>query len=226
MIVLGIDTATWTGSVGVVRDGETLAVSHWCTDRSHLGELPAQVERVLATAGVGWDALDGLAVSIGPGSFTGLRIAVAFAKGLAFAGRLRTAAVPTLEALAAVASAPSGARVCAALDARKREIYAAFFRLDAAGAPVRESPDAVWKPPSLGAACGVGTIVVGDAPEVYPETFAEARVLSFAEHHPRGDVVARLGAARIAAGHDVPLVALEPAYVRAPDAKLPANPLR
>jgi tRNA threonylcarbamoyladenosine biosynthesis protein TsaB len=210
----------------VVRDGATLATSHWRTDRSHMGELPEQVERLLATAGVGWDALDGLAVSIGPGSFTGLRIAVAFAKGVAFAGTLRTAAVPTLEALAAVAEAPAGTRVCAALDARKREIYAALFLVEAGGVLVRESPDAVWKPPALGTACDAATIVVGDAPDVYPAPFAAARVLPFTTHHPRGDVVARLGAAHMAAGRDVPLAALEPAYVRAPDAKLPANPLR
>jgi tRNA threonylcarbamoyladenosine biosynthesis protein TsaB len=210
----------------VVRDGATLATSHWRTERSHVGELAAQVERVLATAGIAWDALDGLAVSIGPGSFTGLRIAVAFAKGLAFAGGLRTAAVPTLEALAAVAEAPAGSRVCAALDARKQEIYAALFRVEAGGALVRESPDAVWKPAALGAACDAATTVVGDGPEVYPEPFAGARVLPFTTHHPRGEVVARMGAAQIAAGRDVPLAALEPVYVRAPDAKLPANPLR
>ena len=210
----------------MVRDGATLATSHWRTDRSHVGELPARVERVLADAGIGWDALDGLAVSIGPGSFTGLRIAVAFGKGIAFAGRLRVAAVPTLEALAAVAGAPAGGRVCAALDARKQEIYAAFFRVAADGVPVRESPDAVWKPAALAAACDAATIVVGDAPDVYPEPFAQARVLPFVTHHPRGDVVARMGAARMASGDDVTLAALEPAYVRAPDAKLPANPLR
>ena len=203
-----------------------LGASHWRTERSHVGELPDQVGRLLAGCGVAWEEVDAVAVSIGPGSFTGLRIAVAFAKGLGFAGGLELAAVSTLEALAWVAEAPPGARVCAALDARKQEVYAALFDVGPAGALRRATPDAVWGPAPLGAACGTATIVVGDAPDAYPDAFAGVPVRPFATHHPRGDVVARLGAARLATGVHVAVAALEPAYVRAPDAKLPANPLR
>jgi len=203
-----------------------LAVVHWRTERSHLSELPGHVANVLARGGVGFAGLDGLAVSIGPGSFTGLRIAVAFAKGLAFAAGLPVAAVSTLGALAQVAEAPPSARVCAALDARKREIYAAFFEPRADGSLQRLTPDAVWQPPALAAACPPAVVVVGDAADVYPEAFPGAVVRPFATHHPRGDVVAALGACRLAAGEAVALAALEPAYVRAPDAKLPDNPLR
>jgi tRNA threonylcarbamoyladenosine biosynthesis protein TsaB len=209
-----------------VRDDAVLGASHWRTDRSHVGELPGQVGRLLAGCGVVWGAVDAIAVSIGPGSFTGLRIAVAFAKGLAYAGSLRLAAVPTLEALARVADAPPGARICAALDARKHEVYAALFEVGPGRTLRRATPDAVWKPAALGAACGAGTIVVGDAPDAYPEAFAGASVRPFTTHHPRGDVVARAGAARLATGAEVGVAALEPAYVRAPDAKLPAKPLR
>jgi tRNA threonylcarbamoyladenosine biosynthesis protein TsaB len=184
------------------------------------------VEALLARSGLRWDDVGGLAVSIGPGSFTGLRIAVAFAKGLAFAGALPLAAVPTLEGLACVADAPPGARVCAALDARKQELYAAFFVVEAGGTLRRDTPDAVWQPAALAAACDPATIVVGDAPEAHPGAFAGATLRPFTTHHPRGDVVARLGAARLAMGAATAVAALEPAYVRAPDAKLPDNPLR
>jgi tRNA threonylcarbamoyladenosine biosynthesis protein TsaB len=209
-----------------VRDDLVLGTSHWRTDRSHVAELPGQVGRLLAACGVGWDGVDAIAVSIGPGSFTGLRIAVAFAKGLAYAGRLRLAAVPTLEALARVADAPPGARVCAALDARKHEVYAALFEVGPERAVRRVTPDAVWAPAALAAACGAGMVVVGDAPDVYPDAFAGMTVRPFATHHPRGDVVARAGATQLATGSEVAVATLEPAYVRAPDAKLPANPLR
>ena len=66
------------------------------TTQSHGGVLPGLVRDALDRAGVGWDALDGLAVSIGPGSFTGLRIGLSLAKGIAYAGALPIAAVPTL----------------------------------------------------------------------------------------------------------------------------------
>jgi len=209
----------------VARDGRVLGASHWRTERSHVGDLPVQAGGLLARCGLAWTDLDGIAVSVGPGSFTGLRIAVAFAKGLAFAGGLRVAAVSTLEALACVAEAPVGARVCAALDARKHEVYAALFEVVSGDRLRRLTSDAAWDPAALAAACDAATIVVGDAPEVYADAFAGVQRRPFATHHPRGDVVARLGGARLAAGEQVAVAALEPAYVRAPDAKLPPNPL-
>lgn len=208
-----------------MRDGAVLAERLWRTDRSHVGALPGEVAAVLREAGVEWPALGAVAVSIGPGSFTGLRIAVAFAKGLAFASDLPLVAVPTLEALAQAAGAAPGARVCAAIDARKREVYAATFEVGLGGVR-RVTPDAASSPAALAAGLGAGTIVVGDAPEVYPEAFAGLTVLPFATHPPRGGVVALAGAARLARGEAASVAAFEPAYVRAPDAKLPANPLR
>jgi tRNA threonylcarbamoyladenosine biosynthesis protein TsaB len=210
----------------VARDGMALGAGHWRTEQSHMGELPGQVRDLLVRCGLGWTDLDGLAVSIGPGSFTGLRIAVAFAKGLGFAGNLPVAAVSTLEALALAADAPVGTRVCAALDARKHEVYAALFEVVVPGAVSRLTSDAVWQPTAIAAACHAATVVVGDAAAAYAEAFHGACVRPFATHHPRGDFVARLGGARLAAGEHVALAGLEPAYVRAPDAKLPANPLR
>src|SRR5205823_2979288 len=81
----------------------------------------------------------------------GLLVGLALAKGIAFAGRLPLVPVPTLEALAWVAEATSGETVCAALDARKREVYAAFFRIDAGGRPCRLTPDAALSPQELAA---------------------------------------------------------------------------
>ena len=86
--------------------------------RSHTVSLPELVARVLAAGGVGIEDVEGIAVSIGPGSFTGLRIGLGLAKGLAYAGGLPLVAVPTLDALAWVADARPGETICAALDAR------------------------------------------------------------------------------------------------------------
>src|SRR5262249_61451594 len=83
--------------------------------------------------GVAIDELEAVAVSIGPGSFTGLRIGLALAQGLAFAGGIGCVGVPTLEALAWSAEAAPGTSICAAIDARKQEVYAALFTATAAG---------------------------------------------------------------------------------------------
>jgi tRNA threonylcarbamoyladenosine biosynthesis protein TsaB len=205
----------------VARDGVVLAEEFHRESRSHTASLPALVERALEAAGVRLEELDAVAVSIGPGSFTGLRIGLALAKGLAFAGDLAVAAVPTLEALAWSADAAPGETICAALDARKQEVYAARFRSTPDG-PARLTEDAALAPAMLAARLDPRCVLVGDAGDVYGDLFrARAIVRPFATHHPRGGVIARLGWQRLAAGEAAAVGPLEPVYVRAPDAELP-----
>ena len=169
------------------------------------------------------DDVDGLAVSIGPGSFTGLRVSLAFAKGVVFAGGLPLAPVSTLEALAWVADAAPGKTICAALDARKREVYAALFAAEAGG-PRRLTPDVAESPERLAAELPAGCVLVGDASEAYRDVLGpRATVRPFATHHPRGGVIARLGWQRLMAGEGVNPGELEPVYVRPPDAQLPGS---
>jgi len=221
LIVLGLDTATWTAAVGVVRDQVVLAEDVEPASRSHVASLPALVERVLARAGLAIGDVEGLAISIGPGSFTGLRIGLGLAKGLAFAGGVPLAAVSTLEALAAVAGAAPGETVCAALDARKREVYAAVFDVGEAGALCRRGPDMALAPDALAAQLPAATVLVGDAASAYPETLGPGLVVRpFETHHPRGGMVARLGARRLAAGEAVDVGTVEPVYVRPSEAEL------
>ena len=205
----------------MVRDDQVLAEDAATTSRSHVGSLPRLVEDVLARAGLAIRDVEGMVVSIGPGSFTGLRIGLGLAKGFAYAGGLPLAAVPTLEALAEVAGALPGQTVCAALDARKREVYAAVFQVDPSGRLRRLGADHAVAPEILADRLPAGTILVGDAGEVYPEAF-ESRTIRrpFATHHPRGGIVARLGARRLAAGEAVDLGTVEPVYVRPPEAEL------
>jgi len=207
----------------VARDGAVLAEGVHRESRSHTASLPLLVERVVGEAGLALEDVEGIAVSIGPGSFTGLRVGLALAKGLAFAGGLPLVGVPTLEALAWVADAEPGTSLCAALDARKREVYAALFTVTAEG-PRRLTPDLALSPAALAARLPRPCTLVGDAGEVYADVLgAHARVLPFATHHPRGGVIARLGAARLAAGEAANTGTLEPVYVRPPDAELPRS---
>jgi len=184
------------------------------------GVLPSLIRDALDRAGAGWDAVDGLAVSIGPGSFTGLRIGLSVAKGIAFAGDLPIAAVPTLEALAWAAEPAPGDVVWAVLDARMREVYAASFERTESGLE-RRTPDEALAPAALAPRLDASAIVVGDAVAAYPDLAAGgAHALSFATHHPRGGIVARLGTAILAAGGAADVGTLEPAYVRASQAEL------
>jgi tRNA threonylcarbamoyladenosine biosynthesis protein TsaB len=125
--ILGLDTATWKASVGLRIDGETVAEKSRTADGSHAVSLLSLIEEVLQDGGCSVRDLDAVAVSGGPGSFTGLRIGLSVAKGLAYATGARLIAVPTLEALARTVAHLDG-KVCPVLDARKGELYAACFQ--------------------------------------------------------------------------------------------------
>jgi tRNA threonylcarbamoyladenosine biosynthesis protein TsaB len=209
--------------VGVARDGRVLGEDVHRESRSHTASLPALVERVLGAAHLAIDDVEGVAVSIGPGSFTGLRIGLALGKGIAFAGGLPLVGVPTLAALAEIAEARPGEMVCAALDARKHEVYAALFEATA-GAPRRLTADLALRPEALAERLVAPCVLVGDAGEVYGDVLgARATLRPFATHHPRGGVIARLGFECLAAGQGANAGPLEPVYVRPPDAELPRS---
>lgn len=204
----------------MTRDGRVLAERTRVESRAHVVSVPALTGEALDQAGLGMRDVQAVAVSIGPGSFTGLRIGLGFAKGVAFAGGVPLVPVPTLEALAAVADVPAGTTVCAALDARKRECWAAVFRRGDGDTLERLTDDLAIAPDALAARLPPGSVVVGDAGIAYGDVLgARAVVLPFATHHPRGGVVARLGTRRLAAGAGADLGTLEPVYGRPSEAE-------
>jgi tRNA threonylcarbamoyladenosine biosynthesis protein TsaB len=129
--ILGIETATSVCAAAVVADGDVRAEELVDGERVHAGRLMPLVDLVLRRSEFRLQDLQGVAVSIGPGSFTGLRIGLSVAKGLVYAGGMPLVAVPTLEALARHAIDSSTARlprfVLAAIDARRDEIYCQLF---------------------------------------------------------------------------------------------------
>ena len=128
MLILTIETSTPTERVAVVRDGSVLAEIMETVGRGHTEKLLGAVESALSRGSVGLRELDAIAVSIGPGRFSGLRVGLATAKGLAAARGLPVVPVQSLEALAESAR-PYEGLVCPMLDARRGEVYAALFRL-------------------------------------------------------------------------------------------------
>lgn len=221
MRVLGIDTATATASVGLVdADGRTIEERSRGAIRSHAVEILPMVQETLAAAGVQLGDLAAVAISIGPGSFTGVRVGLSIAKGLALAEGLPVVGVPTLEALV-VAGGQRANVLWPLLDARKGEVYAAAYRWRGAAVEcVREamviSPahlvDYV-EPPCTFVGEGVGRY--GDE---LRRRFGNAVALA-SSVVSSGAVVARLGALRWAQGKVDNTAELQPTYVRCAEAE-------
>ena|ERR1700722_12262184 len=148
MRVLAVDTATEASSVALLS-GDELLSRYAEGGLSHAQQILGMVEAVLAEAQVSLSMLDGIAASIGPGSFTGVRISVAVAQGLAFGAGLLVAPVSTLEALAFQAMRSGAANALACLDARMGEVYWGCFTADPARGVAASSPPSVGPPESV-----------------------------------------------------------------------------
>ena len=172
MRVLAVDTATEASSVALLS-GDELLSRYAEGGLSHAQQILGMVEAVLAEAQVSLSMLDGIAASIGPGSFTGVRISVAVAQGLAFGAGLLVAPVSTLEALAFQAMRSGAANALACLDARMGEVYWGCFTADPARGVAASSPPSVGPPESVvlpvpGPHRGIGHDNAGKSPTVGP----------------------------------------------------------
>jgi len=126
-LILSIETATTNCSVSVSKDGNTIVLKEdYDKNYSHAERLHVYIDEVLKDATIESSQLDAIAVSKGPGSYTGLRIGVSAAKGLCFALNKPLISIPTLEALAHQVVCNDGI-IVAMLDARRMEVYAAIF---------------------------------------------------------------------------------------------------
>lgn len=139
MRVLALETSAKACSAAVTEDGQVTASAFQCTGLTHSRTLMPMVEAMLKNAGLAAADCDAVAVASGPGSFTGIRIGVAAAKGLAFALEKPVVGISTLEAMA-VSLAHMDAIVICAMDARRQQVYNAVFRTRG-GHWDRKSPD-------------------------------------------------------------------------------------
>ncbi len=215
MTTLGIETSTVEGSIALVRDGVCLAeraLSH--TGRRHARELVAQIGELLASAGLGPRDVNLVAVSIGPGSFTGLRVGVVCAKTFAYAVGCGIAAVDTFEAIAAN-SPPDVQRIDVVGDALRGEVYVGRYTRTAQGDWRRQGEIDVMPAEKWLAELGAEAVVSGPAAEkIAADATGRCRRLPVELHTPRAATIAQLGERQARAGELADVWSLEPAYIR------------
>lgn len=215
-MLLAIETSTRQLGVAAAEGGRVLSSYELLADYPHAAELPGAVTRVLDAARTTLDQIEGIAIDIGPGSFTGLRIGLAFVKALAFGSNKPVVAVPSLDILAAQMPFAPGL-VCPLLDARQHNVYAALYQMDA-GAPVKRSdfflgPLREWLPKITSA-----TLFLGDGCALYHDQLVselgeKAKFAPSDAWLPRVATLCRLGEARLRQGRLDDPAALVPLYL-------------
>jgi tRNA threonylcarbamoyladenosine biosynthesis protein TsaB len=224
MIVLALETATSDGSVALARDGAVVASARGDGAKPHATRLPGDALALLGGAGLSLGDVDLFAVCLGPGAFTGLRVGIAAAQGLAFATGRPVVGVSALDALgvAALDGAPAESVAGVWMDAARHEVFAVRYRADtrhlfgvsAIGEPVSARPADVaasW------AGQPVGTWI-GDGALRYRDDLTGGVIID--PTPPLAPLVARLGHLAGAAGQSGAPHALRPIYVRPSDAEL------
>lgn len=221
MRLLALDAATTTCSVAFWSNGTVIASRAESASRRQAEILMPMVKSVMDEAETEYDALDGIAVTKGPGSFTGVRIGLATARGLALAASLPLVGIGTLQALAA-ATPPAERReqmILAVLDARRDQVYGQFFRAD--GEPV-EAPFAAAADSIPGRLAQISELnapllLVGSGCPQASESLERADwpyQLSTSPSYPQATTIAALAAARGFDKSASPSIA--PLYLREP----------
>ena len=226
-IILSFDTATSCSSValtcGTRMHGEVVAALSLTGKVTHSRRLLTAVDWIMQESSVGWPDIIGIGVSIGPGSFTGLRIGMATAKGLAAAAGKALLGVSTLDSLAA--KCVTTRLICSILDARKKEVYAAFYRCNNQGMTMRVGEPVVLSPTKLAAAINEPVLLVGDGARLYAGVLhtllQEKGVIAPAFlHEPSAASLGFLAAEFLDQGQFLDLAEGVPLYVRSSDAEL------
>lgn len=223
-LILAIENSGLCGSVAVVSSQGCLAEYSLISKKTHSKRLLATIDELLRETDNTIFGIDAIAISLGPGSFTGLRIGLATVKGLCMAAEKPLIGVPTLEALAM--QLPHQPRqVCVMLDARKKEIFAACYRTDHTGIPQQTMAAAALTPTALAGRIQEETVFIGDGIPLYRDLLAEKLGARYREvpstlFFPRAAAVAAVALHRFAMGEFLDPLAAAPLYVRASDAEI------
>ncbi|MHC4592729.1 MAG: tRNA (adenosine(37)-N6)-threonylcarbamoyltransferase complex dimerization subunit type 1 TsaB [Planctomycetota bacterium] len=223
MIVLGIETSAEIGSVALCDEDGTRAAYTFPEGARHARDIVPAVDRIVKDASIGRSDVGAVAVSQGPGSFTGLRVGVTCAKTLAYALGWKAVGIPSLEVVAQNVVPDSEGRpelTCPLRDARRERVYGTIFEWDGeawqdtTGVLIRE-------PAALAEMIPVGALILGTGVRAYPEVFETGgfHIGDRSLEVGHAEAAARLGLREVQAGRDVDPMALVPRYYRLTEAE-------
>ena len=223
MLLLGIETSTPVSSVALGSEQGVVATMSLSRGKGHAEFLVPAIRHISEQAGVSMRSLAGIAVGVGPGLFTGMRVGVATAKSLAQALRIPIVATPSLDLLAYEVRW-TDRLICATVDARRGEVFCCFYR-QVPGGVQRITEYVAWPPERLAAeiqARSEDVLYVGNGALVYKDRLPHARAefASRAQAFPSAKALIELALPRFMREDTDPLLELEPLYVRKTDAEI------
>lgn len=238
MLIIGIESSALVASVAVVRDSVLVAEYTVCNTKTHSQTLMPMLDEVVKSSGIELDEVDAIAISRGPGSFTGLRIGSATAKGLGLALNKPLVEVPTLDALAYNLAGCGDAVIVPIMDARRQEVYSGIYEeiLSGAGDTANKTtkyPLNIIEEECAGPltdvldrvnALGRRAVFLGDGVPVYKDVINEKLKVpySFAPDHllrQKASSVAMLGSVMFEEGRTVSAGEHAPTYLRVSQAE-------
>lgn len=220
-LILCIETGTDICSVGIARDGELVSLRESAEGRDHAKHVGVFVDELLSQTGIAPDELDAVAVGMGPGSYTGLRIGVSFAKGLCYGLQIPLVAIGSLDALAEVAiedneagildvEAWDEALLCPMVDARRMEVYTRLY--NAKGEPQSDVKAEIINEESFASVRATKQLVIfGNGAAKCREVLSDATYIDVA---PSARGLARLAEQRLQAGQTEDIAYFEPFYLK------------
>ena len=226
-LILAIDTATPATSLALTRgtrgQGAVVASLELSSNVTHSRRLLTGIDWLMKEVGVDWNEIEAIGISLGPGSFTGLRIGMATAKGLATAANVQLVGVSTLDSLAS--KCVSERLICSVLDARKKEVYAAFYRADVHGTVRRVGEIEALTPQELAVKIKEPVMMIGDGAVVYQSVFRKVLgsnllMAPAALHAPSATSLGLISGELFLDGQFLDVDSTVPLYVRSSDAEL------
>lgn len=224
MKLLAVETSTMIGSIALISDHQLLAEYQIGIKATYSETILPLIDYMLRGAHISIQEIDGYALALGPGSFTALRIGLSIIKGLALANKKPMVGIPTLDGLA-YNMCYSNLLVCPVLDARKGEVYTAFYKREGSHTLSKLTPDRAISPEKLLDEIQEKVIFLGNGIDVYRNLIVsklKEKVL-FAPFHlkyPRASAVAQLAIKKFEDNKVMNCDYITPIYVRPPEAEI------